>query len=222
VDLNLQGAYQSSAVALTEMSFFNLLTTVNKYNNVIQISENNGAQTLNVVLDQKSFSAPDFASYLSTLLSISSPSSITYTVTYDAITLKFNFASDGLNFKFTPSTTCRKLLGFSSYSIATQIYTTDQVSDIPINLSGPAFCYVCTSLTTRNLSSNGFLNVLAKVPISAQYGSQVVYEAPSPLFCQIGDVDIDNLQILLRDDNGDLLQLPTETDVSFTFAFRFR
>lgn len=222
VDFNLQDNFSSTSVCLTEMSFFNLLTTVNRYNDLIEISENNGAQLFGVRMDKRNYTANEMATYLTNLLSAESPNNISYTVSYNDQLKIFTFDSDSDNFKFTQNTTARRLLGLSQRGIQNQVFTTAQNSDIPIDLSGTQFVYVCTDLGTRNVSSNELYDVLAVVPVSASYGSYNVYFNQTSFFSQISNTDISQIRITLRDDEGRILTLPSETNVRYTLAFRLR
>ena len=205
--------FNYSTISLYSMSFINSVPGVNENNNVISISENNGVDNISITITPGVYSGAEFATKLAT--DLSAVSARTYTVTYNEITKKFTFTISATNFRFNTATTANKVLGLTTTQLDGD-YDTTLTSGGIINLSGTKYIYVCSNLSTNNLSSNGRNDVLAIVPIFQGYGVFNFYESleSAPQFLR--NRDIDTIQIKLYDEDLRPYKLSEHSDYVLT------
>lgn len=114
----------------------NTIYTINTNNQNLRYIENTGANTINVVIPNKNYSASQLATELSTLMTANTANSITYTVTYDQQTMKFTFTASTNNFYLHfdgVNNNCHLELGFDSSYIGSSSSTVSSVNIIRLD-----------------------------------------------------------------------------------------
>lgn len=219
VDLNLQDVYKSARVRLKDISIPLTNTPINRFNNILTLAEDNGVSPFSVDIPPGAYTGSEIATQLQTLLNISSPNLRTYTVSYITSTKKISISINSGNFKIFP---CRaqRPLGFpDSQVLGTMVYTSTQTGAHVVRLDGSNYVFLTSSLGTRNISSNGRYDILARIPITQNFGSVQVYENNSDGFLDIGARDIDSIFFRLIDSQDNPYEIDNE--VSFTLQFAF-
>lgn len=190
---------------------------VNSNNNVLELQENNGASTVLVTLSEKSYTGAEIATELKTKLDAASGAGNTFTVTYANSTKKLLITADTTNFNFGANSTALKVIGFTSSTS----YTSSRTSENVVRLDGSVYYDIVSSLSSRNISSNGRTNILARVPIFAGFGSVQSYQHSNESAIQIFNQDVDVINLTIYDDEGNIVQLPENSDVSYVFRLKF-
>ncbi len=178
---------------------------------------------VNISLPLQNFTSTELISYLNTLFTTSF-TNFTVILSYNSQTLKLilTVTPTGQNssvsaITINPSTTCSKHLGF----VASQSGSSPLVAKNCINLNRTLNIYVKTNLKLNNLDSHGLINgTISKVQVDKSSGEIIHYHNIEGIKFLIADKNIDHLQIVLEDDDGERLDL-NGIEYHLTFAFLY-
>lgn len=192
---------------------------VSSSNNVLILEEDNGAHTNTITLDQQGFSGNELAIDLKSRMDSVSGAGNTFSVTYNSNTKKLTIISSGTNWRFQPTgSTGLKVVGFTDQNEA---YSVTHVSDSVVRLDGSTYYDLYSSFASRNISSNGRTNILARIPITASFGAVQTYEPAQAYTIPISNRDIDQVSLFLVDDEGNRVIFPQNAHISYVFKLSF-
>lgn len=124
------------------------------------------------------------------------------TVTYDPYQLHFTFC--GKQISIDPLSTANKYLGFPDGAVSTPMVS----SFPPTALQGIQSINIWTNVTMNNIPASSFL---CSVPVTAPYGSYIFYINNDNSQATLSlDPDLQYLRLILKDDNGNVLNYPDE------------
>jgi hypothetical protein len=97
------------------------------------------------------------------------------------------------------------------------------VATILPNILRSRVIYVCSNVSINDsITTDGLRNVLAKIPVNAQYGGLVSYNNFDFNFCKIVQSSYQNIQVFLLDENympyNLTIEEPTELEFVFTYG----
>lgn len=148
----------------------------------IPLSET-GHATIFIPIPQGGYSYTQFATLLATLLTTNSPSSSTYTVTFNENTEQYTFVSNGPTFAFLWTLTrirgnnAYQLLGFNQLIWNPDTgYASTQVSTGKV-LMNEGFIYIGINQIGTNIRGFTDLYKTFEIPITANFGSTINYFA---------------------------------------------
>lgn len=181
-----------------------------------------GYSNVDVVIPPGSYDITYLCTLLGNLLTASSPSTSTYTVSYDQYTNKLTFNTSGPQFQFLFSTgninNPYVELGFV-YDTDTTL-TTSLTAPNCFNLSGVPYVLLKLSnlqhniVNTRNVSANFKINMESQFGYVQYYTPQTVLEN----FHYIPEQTITYLDVTISDDNGVPVNL-NGAEISFTLTY---
>tara|TARA_Y100001937_G_C7134636_1_gene339290 strand:- start:5043 stop:5972 length:930 start_codon:yes stop_codon:yes gene_type:complete len=170
-------------------SWYNL--SLHLSNNTISFKETGDSEFKLITIEDGTYNIDELMNKIKTLLDANSTNSCSYTLTYDEIKNQVNITHDKTATKttlidFTTSTTCRRMLGFTS-SIQTidasegvfsdrAVDITDTFNSLYIRLPNLSNQKVIESNTAR------FSNIVAHIPVPLSRNTIFTYEPPKP-FC---------------------------------------
>jgi hypothetical protein len=197
-------------LSLQNIEFANTVYPINANNNIVTFDEGGGSLT--ATLTANSYTGSELASHLKTQMDAAVGAGDTYTVTYDSQSKKLTIASTGTYF-FVSGVANHAFdeLGITTLDDAA---AASRTSDVPINVSGSQYVDIVTDLSNLNYSSSTTAHVLARVPLNVAFGQVVFYEPNNDgsLFSTVDHLDY--VSMALRDDKGNLWELPSNSYVS--------
>lgn len=204
-------------VSLQSIEFANSVYPINNNNNVIRVDEDAGSQTSSVTLTNQGYTGTELATELQTKLNADATLAGTYAVSYSTQTKLLTIGVSGGAAAFSFETVANDAyddLGFNRSSFAAE--AASQTSDFPINISGTQYVDVVTNLTTHNHSNSSTAKVLDRVPLEVPFGSIVFYQPEYEQDLYVTTDQIDQIDLRLVDDRGNLFELPANCYVSLT------
>lgn len=201
-----------SFVSLEQATIPLTQSPVNSNNNTLVLEENIGAATTTVTLSNQAYTGGELAVELKSKLDAASGLN-TFTVTYNGGTKKITIVASSTNFRFASSSTALKVIGFA----ANESYATTHVSSSVVRLDGSLYYDIISSFSSRNVSSDGRSNVLARIPLVAAFGSVQTYQLQNDSRVEVRNRDLDIISVYLTDDEGRRVSLPEFSDISYVF-----
>jgi len=200
-------------IAMQNIEIPNVVYPFNSNNNKIYFQENGGG-TLTATISENSYTGPTLATEIKTRMDAAG--TLTYTVSWDNIAKKFTISVSLPDvFEFVAgSADAFEELGFDD-RLFSQVSTT--TSDAPANISGSQYIDIITNFSTVNCSVGTTSNVLARVPLNVAFGNIIYYEPATDDSLFVTETNLDEVFITLRDDRGNLWDLPFNANVSITF-----
>lgn len=205
-------------ISLEQLTIPITVSPINSNNNTLELIENSGATTATVTLSEQSYTGAEIATELKTKLDAASLSGNIYTVSYNSNTKKLTIAASANNFTFGANSTALKVIGFT---LTPTTYSASRTSENVVRLDGSSYYDIVSSLSSRNISSNGRTNILARVPIFAGFGSVQSYQHTNDSAIQIFNQDVDVITLSIYDDENNLVQMPEGSDIAYTFKLTF-
>jgi hypothetical protein len=200
-------------LSLQTVEFPNTVYPINKYNNQLVVEET-GQPAVVLTLTPNNYTgdsiAVELAAQLNTLTG-------TYTVNYDKTSKKLDvlLQAGPAQFAFEPVTfDAYEALGITTLLNSAIDLNVLTVFDAPVNLSGSAYVDLVTNFSTHNFSTSTTANVLARIPLVVPFGNIVFYESATDDRLFITARQIDEIGVQLRDDRGNLFELPLNAHLS--------
>jgi len=211
-ELNFAAGNNTSnySLSLESCSFPNSVYPINSNNNKIYFKENGGA-TLEATLQSNNYTGTEFATQIQTQLDAAGAN--TYTVTYDSQSKKITITENAAN-------TIQLVAGDNDVYdnigfIVTSADANSITADNPVRLDGSLFIDIITNIGTQNYSSSGRTNVLARIPLSGNFGNVIFYHDESETYLDLAEDDIGYIETRLLDDKGNTFDLPSNANVSY-------
>lgn len=194
----------------------NLVYPVNDTNNTVIFSEG-GAGDITSTLTNQSYTGTQLATELQSVLN--ADGGLAYTVSYDNQTGKLTFTVSSSTVQFKTSDTAMTssyILGFNTATDTADSATV--VSTYPIRLDGSRYLDIEMNTSTHSISSKNSSSPFVRVPLTAGFGSIVVYEndSVSDNLMVMDASQMNNLRLRIRDDTGSDFVLPANAYCSFT------
>jgi len=206
-----------NTIGLKSISFVNLLYAVNQNTNTLIFQEDGTASNLVATLTIGNYTATELGGELKTQLE--SAGSNVYTITYNASTFKYNIATDGTSIKLMPSSTCLNVIGFQP---STSFIASNTTSDNVIRLDGTQYISVIVSMNVSNIASNGYSNIIARIPVTEAIGDLLYHEPSEITYQAFNPGTIDGIALRLVDDSDRLISLPSNCQVQYVFTLQQR
>lgn len=200
----------TSYIRLDRVTFANTVYPIRSVNNSIVFTEGGGDLTATITAD-RIYTGSQIATEIATQMT--SAGGDTYTGSYDSNTKKITISSDG-TFNITSSTTCLRELGWVAFSTAVSSYT----SAYPVRLDSTSYVDIIGNFTSRNISSNGYSNILARVVVDQNFGTNIHYVNYSQDMLPLNSYELDSFHLRLQDDQGRLFTLPPNSPVNYVFT----
>lgn len=211
-NLNLSKSdFMANSISLMNVCFNNSVYPFSSFNNTLTILE--AANTLNLTITPNNYTGNEMAAHLQTLLNAATLAAFVYTVSYNTQSKKLTISSTG-TFTITGGSSLNEL-GFVIYSSPVSLYN----GNFPVNLAGSKYIDVISSLSTNNISSNKYSNVLARIPLDGSFGSIISWENEESYIDLMSDIS--NITLRLFDESGRPYRLPNNVSVSYTFKLRW-
>ena len=200
-------------ITLQNIEFPNVVYPINRFNNNLYFSEDD-AGSFTATLTPNGYTGTQLAAELKTQLEAAGAG--TYTVTYDTQSKKMTIAVAGAVAAFQFLTGVNNAYGELGYELtsASDADAASYTSDYPINISGSAYVDVVTNFSTHNHSVSTTSNVFARVPLADSFGSVVLYEPHTDDSLFVNATEIGFFNMHLRDDKGNVWELPKNAHVS--------
>jgi len=205
----------SVKLALEQCSFVSAVYPINRFYDTLVVEENGAASTTTFTLTHNQYNGTQLAAHLQTVLNAGTQESTVYTVTYDTQSKKLTFAGTNDFRILAAGSTCLHILGLDEYEGMTTAETT-YVSPHVVRLDGTAYVDVISSLSTRNISSNSYTNIVARVYITASFGYVNSYDSSREALLDFYNTELSSLSLRLVDDRCNPYELPSSVDVAFT------
>lgn len=212
--------------------FNNARSLVNDTNNKISFTEFDGTSntdTYTITLTSKNYTGTQLASEIASKMTTASSADqgLTYTGTYNSQTKKITILlTDGLPnvFKFNAvSNDAYRLAGFTDNEISSQTLAVDQISDTMIDLAGTAYVDILSrSLATSNVSSSTTSSILCRIPLTSAIGTVIYYVNNDPSVLTLRNDNLEQVDIELRDDEGNLFVLDGNHPISINLEFQIK
>lgn len=199
-------------IALVNCSFNNAVYPINNFNRTFVIVEQ-GPTTLTMTIPTNTYTGTEMATQLQTLLNAATVAPYVYTVSYNSQSKKLTISSTG-TFYISSLGTCLDELGMIA-SGTTLVAT--KTSDYPVSLAGSKFVDIISSISSTNLSSNGYSNILCRIPLASSFGGLIIWESFDVSAGIHIQGEVSNIQLRLIDDKGRPFMLPQNSYSSFTF-----
>ena len=186
------------------------------------ISSYNGNNLFNYEINNVSYSytIPDGNYSVTDLVNLFNSSSIETTngiiTSYDSLTNILTFTNATTDFTILSTSTCLDILGLTT-GINTTSTNYSLTCPYQVDLSGTREIYVKTNLHTINLDSRiGTMtsSIIAKVPVVVDNMNFIYYSNITQNRIILKDRTINNIQIVLEDDEGNLLDLTMNYSLS--------
>ena len=200
------------AIKLKSVTFLNARYNIHSGNNTLVFQEDGVSANLVATLTPQNYSATQLATELKTQLDAAGAN--TYTVTYNAQTLQFTIATSGTSIKITGDSTCLREIGFTAQ---TTFQASSTTSDLVVRLDGTQYVSVVSGLQSRNLNSNKYTNILARVPVEEPVGTLIHYEVQDPTPQQFTPGTLTNFSVRLFDDRDNLYVLPSNCQIQYIY-----
>ena len=220
---DLAGTIGHSRLSLQSVGFPNSSFNINQYNNKIYFYQNPElfqSPLREATITPNNYTIALFATEIQTQMNAVMPEPNTYTVSFDEQTLRLtitnNFIAQTTQITDGPNSAGYSMGFLGAGGESTQA-SDPLVASHPVRLDGSLYVDVQTNIGTLNYSSNGKTNLLARIPLTAPYGTIQYYENQTDDFLQLVADDIYNLEIRLLDDKGRLFELPSNSEVFFVF-----
>tara|TARA_A100001391_G_C5023008_1_gene266363 strand:+ start:206 stop:1168 length:963 start_codon:yes stop_codon:yes gene_type:complete len=191
-------------------SWYNLSSHLS--NNTISFKETGDSSYKLITIEDGTYNIDELMSKIKTLLDANSTNTCTYTLTYDEIKNQVNITHDKTATKttlidFTTSTTCRRMLGFTS-SIQTidasegifsdrAVDITDTFNSLYIRLPNLSNQKVVESSTGR------YSNIVAHIPVPLSRNTIFTYTPPKPFCMELNQTSISAIDIEITFQNED-------------------
>jgi hypothetical protein len=195
------------------------VTNVNQNNNLVYFSEEDGP-LLTAILNPGNYTGTTLAAELKRVMD--DIGSHTYTVTFNSITSKLTVATNIPNvYGWRFSNTFRSaalLLGFpdTDSDNLTAFISTD-----PIRLDYSLYYDIITNLGSGNMSSSGRYSILARIANTTPPNTILFYENQNDADSSVISNDLNQIEIRLVDDKGNVLPLNATAHISYTFRIEF-
>lgn len=201
-------------LSLESFSYPNLEPNVNKKNKNLVFRENGGGTDIACVLTEGYYTGAGLAQNLQDALNAAG--SNTYSVSYSEDTGYLTVVVvSGTSIVFIGES---ELTGFASGGTAAGTL----VSDFPIRLDGSLYIDITSNLSSSNLTSDGVKNVIKRVPLTVNPQEILFYINPNNNDEVIIDGgSLDTLNIVLRDDKGQQIQLPANAHWAMNLRLNF-
>lgn len=211
----------------------NVVYPVNRFYNKMTFEEDDGkaTDTYTITLTNQDYTGSQLATEIASQMTTASTASLgfTYSGSYNSQTKKITITlTDGLpnTFRFTTPTLSNnayRIAGFTSAGITGQILAVTQTSNSVIDLAGTKYLDIISrSLSTGNVSSSGTSSVLVRIPVSADFGSVLFYQNDNPEALTLRNDNLENVDIQVRDDEGNPYELDSNHHVSLVIQFTLR
>ena len=211
---------RSFRISLQSCTIPNLEFPIGTYNNTVIFAEGGGSN-LSATITPGLYTGSEFATELKTILDAAG--ALTYTVTYSSITGRITIAptTSTVQLKTTNAAfTAAYVMGFND-----KTDTADAASitgDYVVRLDGSRFIDIEISGIGQTVSSKNTSQPIARVPITAPFGSIVYYEMSESSQSQfVADSQLlSNLQFRLRNEYGRTLELEDTAYCNFTLLLK--
>jgi hypothetical protein len=192
--------HTAMSISVESFVFPNLEFSINSKNNLITFQENNTTTDISLSLTPGFYDGDGLAVELQTRLNAAGAN--TYTVTYSDASGKLTVTvTSGTNVRFMNYS---KVTGFLPGSFAASL-----TSDFPVRLDGSQNVYITSNLSSTNYTSKGLKNVLKCIPLFARPQEVLYYTNSNDADeSMVSGGNLNNLEIRLLDDNGQILELP--------------
>jgi len=212
INLNFD-SYSNPYISLEEICFQNLNYPINSNYNTIIIEEN-GTSTISVNLTQQNYDGNSFATEIASKLNTASVEGITYTCSFDTNTRKLTLSADGANtYQILTGTSCLRELGLNLPQTAA---VNNAEFPHPVRLDGSHYIDVISNIPVNNISSSGRTNILARIFLTAPFGSLQTFENSNTDKIRFNSQHFSSISLRLVDDRNNLFLLPDNADVSYT------
>jgi hypothetical protein len=182
---------------------------INEYNNILNYTYNGSNFTINITYGN--YNAYTFMTLLTSLFLINGH---TMNISLDNSTSILTFISS-LSFSFLSSSSANYIIGF--YSTLNSISNTI-ICSYPINLLGSQKINVySTTLNEGNYDAHG--PIILSLPCNQPQFSMISYENLTNGFFNLGSLNLSNIDIQIRNENGQLLDLNNQ---DFTIALKIK
>ena len=222
-DWNLNMRFNENSTThlqLEQCSFANTVYPVNALYNTLVYEENGAASTTTSILSIKNYTGTQLATELQTRMNADTQESTVYTVTYDSQLKKISITTSGNDFRILSSSSCLEILGLSEEN--GMLSTTTSITfPYTVRLDGPDYLDVVSNLSSRNINSDGKTNVIARIYITAPFGTLNTFENKSDSRMIFYADELSTLQLRLFDPKGNLYVLSENTNVSYTIRLSF-
>jgi len=205
----------SVKLALEQCSFVSAVYPINRFYNTLVVEENGAASTTTFTLTPNTYNGVEVAAHLQTIMNAGTQESTTYTVSYDMQSKKLTFTGTNDFRVLAEGSTCLHILGFDEADgmrTAETTYTAPHV----VRLDGTPYVDVISSLSTRNVSSNSYTNVVARVYITASFGYVNSYDSSREALLDFFNNELSSLSLRLIDARGNPYELPSTCEVAYT------
>jgi len=205
----------SVKLALEQCSFISAVYPVNRFYNTLVVEENGAASTTTFTLTPNNYTGVQLASHLQTIMNAGTQEATVYTVTYDTQSKKLTFAGTNDFRILAAGSTCLHIIGLDEADGMTSAETT-YIAPHVIRLDGTPYVDVVSSLSTRNISSNTYTNVVARVYITASFGYVNSYDSSRESLLDFYNNEISSLSLRLVDSRGNPYELPSTCETAYT------
>ena len=190
-------------ILVEQVVLTNMFYPINSNNNVLTIQDS--ANNIGYLqLPYGEYSGSSICSALQSL--VGAPLTCTLSFTYSTVTNCITITStNAVSFQVISSPLAQSL-GFSN----TTLLNTQAIGDYPINISGPSFIDLYTSLSLSSVNTSGF-STLARIPLNFPFNSLITWEPQErAIIHQLTQRSITFIQIELRGSDGTVLSLPKD------------
>lgn len=199
-------------ISLTGITFLNGRYNIHVGNNTLVFQEDGVAVDLTATLTPGNYTATELQAEIKTQMDAAGAN--TYTVTYDSITMKYTITTSGTSLKIMESSTCLFELGIEAGSLFTASVTSDNI----VRLDGTEYVSVISTLHSENISSNGYTNILTRIPLQEPPGSLVYFQPSEKKPIKFTPGSFPSIDLRLFDANGRPYILPANCPVSYEFT----
>lgn len=220
LNFNQSNELENYAMSIQQITLPNSVYPINSNNNKLYWNEDGGA-TVTSTLTANSYTGTQLATELTTQMNADSPGGRTYAVTYDSQSKKLTFTeSVGLPNTFAFLTGSKDCVVETGVDGDGSNHSTSYIADNPIYLAGTQYIDIQADISSNNYSSNGKSNIIERIPISANFGSVIIYQNSSDDFIKLNDDSLNTLEIRVLDDKGNLFDLPSNAKMSIVLKLQ--
>jgi len=210
-------------IEILAINFVNILNNIDSSNNKINWVDNSGVTHFDE-LEPGNYSLDTLFTEISNVMSESSSINAFYTVAFNFNTNKTtinntNGVTFDLNFGVSADETIGDILGFgtTNYVGITEITSDQTLEVIPTKKIYIGSTTIAEGATDTILLSNGVSNVCYGFNVDNVFGNVIIREVPRSIKNNI--TALTSLDFTLRDDNGDLLKIPSDVNETTTGIF---
>jgi hypothetical protein len=215
-------------VALIEFNVKNQVYPTNSYNNLIYFEEKTSGTVKTAAIPAGSYTIASYLVALKAALENVSENTLTYTCIYDTLTWRITISTTQvfrLRYVVNSSTQLFHAYNQLGVDLATQVDSTSATSlqlAYPYNLNGATTLNIACNLVLQNVCSDKQSNILASVPVGANFGETVNYQAQATDPVASGQGALDRIELGVFDEFGYSWPLPANVAASYRLRITCR